>query len=99
LVQVDAHAVAWGEALRIEGLPGAVHGAIAARAIHWFVPTMGPLGAWLTCGDVRVEDADATPLPVMFARDVRACVVNHALPALGLRSREALLEAWATQPR
>lgn len=24
-------------------------------------------------------------------------VVNHALPALGLRSREALLEAWATQ--
>jgi hypothetical protein len=54
--------------LRIEGLPGAVHGAIAARAIHWFVPTMGPLGAWLTCGDVRVEDADATPLPVMFAR-------------------------------
>jgi acrylyl-CoA reductase (NADPH)/3-hydroxypropionyl-CoA dehydratase/3-hydroxypropionyl-CoA synthetase len=25
-------------------------------------------------------------------------VVNHALPVLGLRSREALLEAWATQP-
>ncbi|WP_353227513.1 AMP-binding protein [Novosphingobium sp.] len=24
-------------------------------------------------------------------------VVNHALPALGLRSRDALLEAWATQ--
>jgi acrylyl-CoA reductase (NADPH)/3-hydroxypropionyl-CoA dehydratase/3-hydroxypropionyl-CoA synthetase len=24
-------------------------------------------------------------------------VVNHALPVLGLRSRDALFEAWATQ--
>lgn len=28
--------------------PGAFHGAIARRLIHWFVPEAGPSGAWLT---------------------------------------------------
>jgi acrylyl-CoA reductase (NADPH)/3-hydroxypropionyl-CoA dehydratase/3-hydroxypropionyl-CoA synthetase len=31
--------------------PGAFHGAIAARMIHWFVAGLGPAGAWLTRGE------------------------------------------------
>jgi len=31
--------------------PGAFHGDIAAREIHWFVDGVGPHGAWLTKGD------------------------------------------------
>ncbi len=30
--------------------PGAFHGAVAARTIHWFVPDIGPSGSWL-CRD------------------------------------------------
>ena len=32
--------------------PGAFHGAIAARTIHWYVPDIGDAGAWLS----RAED-------------------------------------------
>ena len=31
--------------------PGAFHGAIAARTIHWFVPGFGSAGAWLSRAD------------------------------------------------
>jgi acrylyl-CoA reductase (NADPH) / 3-hydroxypropionyl-CoA dehydratase / 3-hydroxypropionyl-CoA synthetase len=31
--------------------PGAFHGDIAARMIHWFVADIGRSGAWLCCGD------------------------------------------------
>jgi acrylyl-CoA reductase (NADPH)/3-hydroxypropionyl-CoA dehydratase/3-hydroxypropionyl-CoA synthetase len=31
--------------------PGAYHGDIAARTLHWFVPDLGPAGAWITRHD------------------------------------------------
>ena len=31
--------------------PGAFHGAIAARIIHWFLPDLGAAGAWLSRGE------------------------------------------------
>ncbi|MFN4241528.1 MAG: AMP-binding protein [Erythrobacter cryptus] len=40
--------------------PGAFHGAIAARNLHWFVPRCGPAGAWLARGaDGRWHGWDA----------------------------------------
>jgi acrylyl-CoA reductase (NADPH)/3-hydroxypropionyl-CoA dehydratase/3-hydroxypropionyl-CoA synthetase len=42
----------WAEArAACEADPGAFHGAIAKREIHWFDPALGPHGAWLTWGD------------------------------------------------
>ncbi|MFN7551139.1 MAG: AMP-binding protein, partial [Pseudomonadota bacterium] len=41
------------EAMRAAVLadPGAFHGAIARRNLHWFVPGVGPAGAWLSFDD------------------------------------------------
>jgi acrylyl-CoA reductase (NADPH)/3-hydroxypropionyl-CoA dehydratase/3-hydroxypropionyl-CoA synthetase len=55
--------------------PGAFHGDIAARTIHWFVPEAGPDGAWLTKGedgrwrgwDARTAEPVSPELPADFA--------------------------------
>ena len=41
------------DAMRAAALadPGAFHGAIAARDMHWFVGDIGPYGAWLDKGE------------------------------------------------
>jgi len=41
------------EGMRAEAVrdPGAFHGDIAARTMHWFVASAGPAGAWLAKGD------------------------------------------------
>ena len=35
--------------------PGAFHGGIAKRQIHWFVPAVGPAGAWLQWDDATAR--------------------------------------------
>ncbi|MBX9883608.1 MAG: hypothetical protein K2X68_01415, partial [Novosphingobium sp.] len=65
------------EAMRAAALadPGAFHGDIAARRIHWFVAHCGPAGAWLTkneggawAGWDAATGAPVTPeLPATFA--------------------------------
>lgn len=65
------------EAMRAEVLadPGAFHGAIAARNMHWFVGDLGVAGAWIACGKDGVwsgwDAATAAPvspdLPADFA--------------------------------
>ena len=59
--------------------PGAFHGDIARREIHWFVPAVGAAGAWLTWDGTRWTGWDAlsaaavTPdLPASFAPWQRA---------------------------
>jgi acrylyl-CoA reductase (NADPH)/3-hydroxypropionyl-CoA dehydratase/3-hydroxypropionyl-CoA synthetase len=42
--------------------PGAFHGAIAAELLHWFVPDIGPAGAWLTRADGTWTGWDAATL-------------------------------------
>lgn len=64
------------EAMRAAALadPGAFHGDIAARRIHWFVANCGPDGAWLTRNDAgtwtgwdAATGAPVTPeLPASF---------------------------------
>ena len=52
--------------------PGAFHGDIAARTIHWFAPDVGGAGAWLSrdeTGDWRGWEA-GTARPVSVAADV-----------------------------
>ncbi len=41
---------------------GAFHGAIAARLLHWFVPDLGPAGAWLSRGAAGWTGWDAATL-------------------------------------
>ncbi|WP_421846601.1 AMP-binding protein [Novosphingobium sp.] len=65
------------EAMRAAALadPGAFHGDIASRRIHWFVANCGPDGAWLTKTDAGAwtgwDAATAAPvtpeLPATFA--------------------------------
>jgi acrylyl-CoA reductase (NADPH)/3-hydroxypropionyl-CoA dehydratase/3-hydroxypropionyl-CoA synthetase len=65
------------EAMRAAALadPGAFHGDIAARRIHWFVANCGPDGAWLTKDETgawtgwdAATGAPVTPeLPATFA--------------------------------
>jgi len=62
------------EAMRAAALadPGAFHGAIAARNMHWFVGDVGPSGAWIAKGeDGRWSGWDA----------VSAAPVSPDLPA------------------
>ncbi len=55
--------------------PGAFHGEIAARTIHWFVSEIGRSGAWLCCGedghwrgwDAATGDALTADVPADFA--------------------------------
>ena len=65
------------ERMRAEALsdPGAFHGNIAAQTMHWFVPTVGAAGAWLSKGrdglwagwDAQSGDEVAPDLPADFA--------------------------------